>query len=273
MKRYVDRITFACVCLLVVAGVTVLVLPLVCTIVMSLESRSSIGRFPPPGLSLQWYARFFADQYFLSALWISLIAAVVSAAISSLLGTMAALGLARASFPGAAFLNGLFLAPIIVPGVVTGFSLLVFFATIGLESNLARIVLAHVLVTLPYTIRTSLAVISSIPPTLMDAAMSLGATEGQALRRVLLPLARTGIATGFIFAFAFSMDDVSVTIFLTSPRVYTLPVAMASNMKADLNLTIAAASVMLMGLAVIAILVLERLAGVSELMGRGIYRT
>ncbi|RJG40648.1 ABC transporter permease subunit [Mesorhizobium sp. DCY119] len=183
---------------------------------------------------------------------------------------MAALGLARATFPGAAFLNGLFLAPIIVPGVVTGFSLLVFFATIGLESSLARIVLAYVLVTLPYTIRTSLAVISSIPPTLMDAAMSPGATEAKALRRVLLPLARTGIATGFIFTF--SMDDVSATIFLTSPRVYTLPVAMASSMNSDLNLTIVAASVMLMGLAVIAIFVLERLASITELMCRGMYR-
>nr|WP_277425205.1 ABC transporter permease subunit [Pseudohalocynthiibacter aestuariivivens] len=150
--------------------------------------------------------------------------------------------------------------------------MLFFFSRIGVESSAIKIILAHVLITLPYTIRTNVASMAGIGETMVEASLSLGAREGQTLRRIVLPLGRTGIATGFIFAFAFSMDDIAVTIFLTSPTVYTLPAALIANMKANFDLTIAAASVFLAGVALLVIIILDRIVGVETVMGQGIYR-
>ena len=273
MKRMADRAVFIVVGAAMALTAAVLVLPLVYTIAMSFEPRPTIGPFPPETLSLQWYRKFFESPYFLGGLWTSLLVALISSVVSSTLGTFAAIGLSRATFPGARLLSALFLSPLVVPGVVLGFALVVFFSLTGLDSSFARIVLAHVLVTIPYTIRTSLAVVDGISATLTEAALSLGANERQALLRVVFPLARTGIATGFILAFAFSMDDISATIFLTDPKVYTLPVALASSIKSQFNLTIAAASIMLILLAIAFIVVLDRIVGIEAVLGKGIYRS
>ncbi|MGF7160786.1 putative spermidine/putrescine transport system permease protein [Rhodoligotrophos appendicifer] len=272
MKRVWDDIGFAILILALAVTATILIVPLIYAIAMSFEPRGFMGPFPPPGISLQWYERFFESPYYMRALGISLLVATVSASISALFGALAAVGISRGGFPGAQFLSVLFLSPLVVPGVVIGFSLLLFFSRTAVAGDLVKILIAHVLLTLPYTIRASLAAMAGINANIIDAALSLGATEGQALRKVILPLARTGIVTGFIFAFCFSLDDVAVTIFLTSPTVYTLPVALVSNMKSNFDLTIAAASIMLMLFALVVILVLDRVVGIEAVMGKGMYR-
>ena len=131
--------------------------------------------------------------------------------------------------------------------MVLGFALLVFLATIGLFDGFVRLVCGHVILITPYAIRATLASLAGLDPHLPEAAMSLGATERQAFWRVTFPLSRTGIIAGAIFGLAVSLDDVAVSMFLTDPETYTLPVALISNMRASFDLTIAAASLLIVG--------------------------
>ena len=133
-----------------------------------------------------------------------------------------------------------------VPPVVIGFALLLFLSQMGLFNGFARLLCGHIIITVPYTIRATLAGISGIDRSLTEAALILGANERRAFWDITLPLARTGIVSGAIFAFAVSMDDVAVSIMLTDAQTYTLPIALISSMRANFDLTIAAASLMLM---------------------------
>ena len=122
------------------------------------------------------------------------------------------------------------------------------------------------------SVRATLAGLVGIRPSFTEAALSLGANERQAFWKVTFPLARTGIVAGAVFAFAFSFDDVAVSLFLVDPGSVTLPVALVSMMRANFDLTIAAASVLLMGFTVVLIFVLDRVVGLDTVVGQGIYR-
>ncbi len=133
-----------------------------------------------------------------------------------------------------------------MPPVVIGFSLLLSLSQAGVINGFVRLLCGHVIITLPYTIRATLASLVGRDPALTEAALVLGATERRRSGASRCRLIRTGIITGAIFAFAVSLDDVAVSTFLTDPTTYTLPVALVSAMRANFDLTIAAAAVMLM---------------------------
>ncbi|MET4751148.1 ABC transporter permease [Bradyrhizobium sp. RT11b] len=271
MKRLVDHAILALTALTVIAACAVIVLPLLYTILTSFDARRFIGAMPPPALSLQWYISFFNSQIFMDALRASLVVCFVAGVLATILGTLAALGLARLTGGSALAAGGLFSSPQLIPHVVLGFALLLVFARIGIDNAYARLVLAHTVITMPFVVRTVLASLYGIRPALSEAAMSLGATSGQVLKEITLPLAKTGIAVGFIFAVAFSLDDVSVAVFLTDPDVTTLPVALASSMKASFDPTIAAAAVVMVGIAAAIVATLEWLVGLDHLIGQGLY--
>jgi len=178
----------------------------------------------------------------------------------------------RTYFPGRSLIVSLFMAPLVIPGVVIGFALLLFLSKIGIYDGFWRLMAGHILVAMPYTFRTTLVGLASIPRSYAEAAMSLGANERQVFWTVTLPLAKTGITAGAIFAFAFSLDDASLSMFLSDPKSYTLPVAMLSMMRADFNLTIAAAAVVLLALTVIIIILLDLTVGLERVLGQGLYR-
>jgi putative spermidine/putrescine transport system permease protein len=273
MKRLTDNILGLLVICVAVATVTFLVVPLVMATAMSFDSREFLGRFPPPGLSVQWYVGFFSDAYYLHGLQVSFVLAIIATVLSTGIGVAAAFVLDRYTFPGKEALSAFFLSPLIVPHVVIGFSLLLFFSIIGVFDGLYRLIGGHVIITVPYVIRTTLASLVGIQKTLTEAAMSLGATESRAFWKVTVPLSKTGIAAGAVFAFAFSMDDVSVSLFLTDPRSYTLPVAMVNMMRSQFDLRIAAAAVCLIVLTIAVIWVLDRIAGLDKVIGQGVYRS
>jgi putative spermidine/putrescine transport system permease protein len=176
------------------------------------------------------------------------------------------------SFAGREVLTSLFLSPLVVPPVVTGLALLLFLAHMGLINGFGRLLCGHIIITIPYTIRTTLAGLAGIDRSLTEAALTLGATERHAFWEITFPLARTGIVSGAIFALAVSLDDVSVSIMLTDANTYTLPIALVSSMRANFDLSIAAASVMLMLLTVVLILILERAVGLNRAIGQGVFR-
>ncbi|MBY3156593.1 ABC transporter permease [Rhizobium laguerreae] len=254
-------------------GLAFLAIPLVITCVMAFDARTYLGPMPPPALSLHWFERLVSQADILASLRTSLILAVLTTVLSVTIGTAAAVGLARGNFPGKAALTSAFLSPLIVPPVVIGFGLLLFLSKAGITNGMARLLLGHVIVTLPYCIRTSLASLLGSDQRLTEAAMVLGATERQAFWTITLPLMRTGVVTGAIFAFAISMDDVSISLFLSDPSATTLPVRLVSNMRAAFDLTIAAAAVVLIAVTALLIVVLDRVVGFDTVVGQGLFRS
>jgi putative spermidine/putrescine transport system permease protein len=260
---------------LVMIGVIVcfLLTPIIVTVVMAFDARAYLGPLPPPALSLRWFAQFFSDDYFLRGLSTSVQLAVLSVTISLCVGVTTAFAVERASFAGKEVLISLFLSPLLVPPVVTGFALLLFLSHLGLINGFARLLCGHIIITVPYTIRATLAGLAGIDRSLTEAALILGATERRAFWDVTLPLARTSIVSGAIFAFAVSMDDVAVSIMLTDANTFTLPVALISSMRANFDLSIAAASVMLMLVTLALIVILEKFVGLNRVIGQGVFRS
>jgi len=257
----------------IVLSVGLLLLPLLLTLSMSFDARDYLGTFPPPEFSTHWYARFFSDPYLLKGLKTSLQLATVTAIVSTALGLSAAVALDRLPRRFAQPLMVMFLSPLIVPGVVTGFALLIFFARTGVDNTFLRLLAGHILITFPYAIRTVLAALAGIQRSLPEVAQSLGASPFKAFWTVTFPLARTGVAAGAIFAFVFSIDDVAVSIFLSDPDRYTLPVALVSMLHANFDLTIAAVAVLLMGASIALMLLLDWIVGLDRVVGAGYYRT
>ncbi|EJC81632.1 ABC-type spermidine/putrescine transport system, permease component II [Rhizobium leguminosarum bv. trifolii WSM2297] len=268
-----DRIAVSLAYGVIGLGLAFLAIPLVITCLMAFDARTYLGPLPPPALSLHWFERLVSQADILASLRTSLILAVLTTVLSVTIGTAAAVGLARGNFPGKATLTSAFLSPLIVPPVVIGFGLLLFLSKAGITNGMARLLLGHVIVTLPYCIRTSLASLLGSDRRLTEAAMVLGATERQAFWTITLPLMRTGVVTGAIFAFAISIDDVSISLFLSDPSATTLPVTLVSNMRAAFDLTIAAAAVVLIAVTALLIVVLDRVVGFDTVVGQGLFRS
>jgi len=273
MNRAIDNFGTIFSIINIILALSFLLFPIVVSIIMSFDGRSYLGLFPPPEYSLRWYKNFFSDTYYLQGLKTSLIIAVIATVVSTTIGVSAAIGLDRYQGRGKQVLESLFLSPLVVPAVVIGFAILMFFATMGIFHGFTRLLAGHLIITFPYTVRTTLAGLVGIRKSLTEAAMNLGATERQAFWDITFPLARTGIVAGSVFAFAFSMDDVAVSFFLTSPDTYTLPVAMISMMRTNFDLTIAAAAVILMIFTFCLILILDWVIGLDKLIGKGVYRS
>lgn len=271
--RIADSIGRALVLAIIGLALLFLVMPLAVTTLMAFDARGYLGPMPPPDLSLRWFARLLSQDALAAGLRTSLELAVLAAALSASIGSAAAIALDRIGFPGQGLLTSMFLSPLVVPPVVIGFALLLALSQAGVDSGFFRLLCGHVIITLPYTIRATLGSLVGRDHSLTEAALVLGATERQAFRSVTLPLIRTGIVTGAIFAFAVSLDDVAVSTFLTDPTTYTLPVALVSAMRASFDLTIAAAAVMLMALTALLILILDRAVGFDRLIGEGLFRT
>jgi putative spermidine/putrescine transport system permease protein len=273
MKRLGDDLGRALALVAVLLTVAYLVVPVAMTLMLSFDARSFLGPFPPPRLSWRWYEKLFGDRHYLVGLQNSLMMGVTAALSSVVAGVPAAVALDRYSFPGKAALAAFFLSPLVIPGVVIGFSLLMFLATLGIYDGVTRLLLGHMLIGVPYTIRTTLAALVGIRPSLTEAALTLGANERQAFFDVTFPLAKTGIVAGAIFAFAFSFDDVSMSVFLSDTHTYTLPIALISGMRANFDLTTAAAAVLLVGFTIGLVLLLDRAVGIDRVFGVGVYRS
>ena len=273
MKRFLDDASFVMVLVAVAAAIFYIVVPLLVALSMSFDSRSYLGPFPPPGLSLQYYERFFTTELFVRGLGNSLLLATLATVITGIAGTLAAIVISEYEFPGKNLLSALFLSPLMVPAVVVGFGLLMFItAFLGLHNGFARLLAGHVIITMPYMIRTTVAGLTGISPSLREAAFALGANERQAFWDITFPLAKTGIVAGCIFAFATSLDDVAVSLFLYDPDSMTLPVALLTYMRSKFDLSVAAAAVFLAGITAVLVFVLDRWVGLDKVMGQGIYR-
>jgi putative spermidine/putrescine transport system permease protein len=220
--------------------------------------------FPPQGLTLRWYANFFETRELAESLWTSLHLAAWTTGISTVLGTMAALALVRYRYPGREALRTALMAPIVMPRLVLGIAFLMFLARTVLSGRFGGLLLAHVVVALPYVVRTVGASLAGLDRALEEAAMSLGAPPLTTFRTVTLPLLRPGILAGAIFAFVTSFDELVASLFLTGPRLTTLPVQIYTYLEYTSDPTIAAISVILVVFTAAVVLVTERIVGFSR---------
>lgn len=236
-----------------------LALPILIVVPMSFSSAESL-RFPPPGLSLQWYVSFFSDPQWLQAGLNSLVIGVSSSTISLVLGTLAAYGLVRGDFRGRSGLESNFIAPIILPPIVVAVALYIFFARIGILGNYLALIAAHVVLTTPYVVLLMSLAIRAFDIRIEQVALTLGASRVQMLLRVLLPNLLPNAAAAWLFAFVISFDEVVITLFVSGTHL-TIPKVMFNQLILQINPTITAIATLLIGLSVVAVAVVARLTG------------
>jgi putative spermidine/putrescine transport system permease protein len=231
---------------LVFTGLSVafLLAPLLVVVPMSFND-SSFFSFPPTRLSLRWYREFFSSRDWVSATMTSAQVGLLVAAASTVLGTLAALGLTRGRFPGRALVRSFVLSPLITPVVVVAVALYYMFAHLRLNGTLTGLVIGHTLLAVPYVVIVIAASLEMFDVTLERAAMGLGAGPVITFWRVTLPLIRSGVIIGALFAFLTSFDEVVIAIFVSGPTTMTLPRKMWDGIRYEINPTIAAASSLL----------------------------
>lgn len=262
-RRRVDLLAWA-LGLFVVLFMIFLLLPIAAVVVVSFSSASYIA-FPMPGLSLQWYWRILEYRPFVDALIVSIQLALSSAACAILLGVPATLWVARSRSRAAAAVGNLLLAPISIPAIVLGFSLLYLLSAMGFGISFTALLISHTVVSIPYICRTVLAVYRALPPDFEEAAAVLGATRWQTFRYTTLPLIRPGIFAGSLFAVLISLDNLPLSFFFGTASTNTLPVVMLSYMQSQFDPSIAAISTVQMLIAVGTLLLLNAVYGVDKL--------
>ncbi len=248
-----------------ILGLTFLLAPLGVVAVFALNPTPFI-QFPPVGVTTRWFEKFFASPDFMNALRLSLQVAAMVVVLASTIGASAALAIARGRLPGAQFLTALFLAPLMLPAILTGLALFQVLMALGIGRPLWALVVGHTLVAIPYVIRTTLAVLADFDRRIEEAAASLGASPGRVFFEVTLPIIRPGVIAGGIFAFIVSFDQFPISLFLVAPNRETLPIVMFNFMKFDLDGTIAAASMVSILLALGVVLLIARLVGLRATM-------
>lgn len=207
--------------------------------------------FPPKAFGTVLFQRFFTEPGWVAATLVSLRVGAITTIVSLLVGVPAAYGLVRGRFPGRKLLALFLLSPIMVPGVVIALALYLYFAKIGLHDGDVRLILGHSVATLPFVIVTASAGLRQVDPALETAATIMGASRITIFRRITLPLIRTSVVAGGLFAFLISFDEVVISWFVARADTTTLPVKMFSSIQFEVSAILAAISAMLTGLSVV----------------------
>ena len=226
-------------------------------------SDTSFLAFPPQGLTLHWFANIWEISAFRRTIITSMQIALLGTALALLIGIPAAYALNRYRIQLPGWLSTPFVLPILVPEIVIGFSLLrsvnvgagvpVFFA----------LLIGHTLLVLPYVVRVISASLASFDFSIEEAAISLGSRPVKTFFTIVLPNVRSGMIAAFILSFITSINDVSVSLFLTGPGVSTLPIQILAHVEQFFDPTIASVSVLLMGLTIIVMIIVERTLGLT----------
>jgi putative spermidine/putrescine transport system permease protein len=245
--RAIDK--WACAYFLVLCCVCIYMLAPLVLIIVNSFNPSTNGEFPPIGLTLHWYRNaLFNVPSFMSGLVNSLIVACISSAMSIVLGTLAAYGLTRFEFPGREMLRTVLLLPMVIPTIVLGAALFLFFVRISIYGSLAGLILGHALLALPFVVTLVSANLLLFGRDYEEAAMDLGAGSFRSFMHVTLPGIREGLVVAALLAFVTSFDQVDLSVFLANPHMTTLPIAMFVYSENFQDPTLAAMSALLLGL-------------------------
>jgi len=241
------------------ALVYALILAPIAIVVALAFSADNFILFPPSGYSLRWFRALSTHGPLLSALWLSVQIASVVTLLSLVIGVPAALALAKGRFSGRDALTNFFLAPLLLPTLITGLALLLFFTPLRLTATLPGLVLGHMTVTVPFVIRMMTTAFSTLPDDIEAAAATLGAKPWRVVRRVTLPLVTPGLI---------ACAETVISLFLSGPRAATLPVEMVRYVEGRTDPLIAALSVVLIVATLIVVVIVERLVGIARAVGK-----
>jgi putative spermidine/putrescine transport system permease protein len=255
--------------LLLVVGCAAVFLPLVLTLYLSLFDEQMIV-FPPHGYTLAWYGQIAGK--FGASIWTSLRIALAAVALSLLIGVPAGIGLSRYRFLGRDALGTFLLSPLTIPGIAIGLAIYVLAVWIeertGVElaGSIRLLIMAHVLITMPWVVRLCLASLTNHERTTEEAAASLGANPLMVLLRVTLPAMRPGIMAAALFAFIVSFENLEINLFLVAPGLTTLPVAVLQYLQYHIDPLVAAVAVAQMVVVGAALMVLDRFVRLGQVL-------
>ena len=213
--------------------------------------------FSPDGYSLRWYRNFLSDPSWMASIRSSFIIAPLATIIATVLGTLAALGLARAQMPYRRLITSILILPMVVPLIITATALFFFFSAVHLVNTYPGLILAHAILGVPFVVMTVTDTLSGFDQQLVRAAQSLGASPARAFFKITMPLVAPGIISGALFAFMTSLDEVVIVMFVAGPGQRTLPLQMWTNLRYTIDPTILAVATLIVALSVVMLLALE----------------
>lgn len=235
-----------------VLGFAFLYVPILLLVVFSFNESRLVTVWG--GFSTKWYAALLQNRAILDAAWITLRVGLVSATAATILGTLAAIVLVRRNrFPGRTLFAGMVYAPLVMPEVITGLSLLLFFVAIGMPRGFWTVTLAHTSFTMCFVAVVVQSRLASFDASLEEAALDLGAPPFRAFMLVTLPIIFPAVAAGWMLAFTLSIDDLVIANFTTGPGATTLPMRIYSQVRLGVTPEINAISTIMIGLVAIAV--------------------
>jgi len=258
-----ERIGRAFLTMFSVIAVIYFLLPLVIIIGTSFTTTAFL-RFPPEGFTLSWYTKFLNDPSYLQSMGLSALLAGSATATAAVLGVPVALVLLRGEVPAARAIGALFLSPLILPPIVVGAALLQFATAVGIARTFWALFFGHVVLIIPYIVRTTLAALARFNLSLEEAAQDLGASAPETFFLVTLPLIKPGIIAGALFAFIISWINVEISIFNTTASLMPIPVKLFNYIQYNVDPMIAAVSATTIYIAVIVVILIDRVIGIER---------
>lgn len=234
-------------------GFVFLYVPMLILVIYSFNASKLVTVWA--GFSTKWYGELLSNEAFLDAAWVTLRVAVISSTIATILGTMAAYVLVRGGrFLGRTLFSGMIYAPLVMPEVITGLSLLLLFIGIGLDRGVLTIVLAHTTFSMCFVSVVVSSRLVSFDRSLEEAALDLGASPWDAFRLVTLPIIAPAVISGWLLAFTLSLDDLVIASFTSGPSATTLPMKIWSSVRLGVSPEINALSTILIGMVTVGVI-------------------
>jgi putative spermidine/putrescine transport system permease protein len=246
-----------------IIAVIYFLLPLVIIVGTSFTTTAFL-RFPPEGFTLAWYAKFLNDPSYLQSMALSALLAASATATAAVLGVPVALVLLRGEVPAGQAIGALFLSPLILPPIVIGAALLQFATAVGIARTFWALFFGHVVLIIPYIVRTTLATLARFNLSLEEAALDLGASAPETFFLVTLPLIKPGIIAGALFAFIISWINVEISIFNTTASLMPIPVKLFNYIQYNVDPMIAAVSATTIYMAMIGVILIDRVIGIER---------
>ncbi len=238
----------------VALGFAFLYLPIVLLVVFSFNESRLVTVWA--GFSTKWYVALFNNQGLMDAAWVTIRVALLSATVATVLGTMAALSLVRFTrFRGRMLFSGMVYAPLVMPEVITGLSLLLLFVAIGFDRGFWTVTLAHITLTMCFVAVVVQSRLLSFDRSVEEAALDLGATPLRTFFEVTLPIIAPAVFSGWVLAFTLSLDDLVIASFTSGPGATTLPMKIYSQVRLGVTPEINAACTLLIALVTVGVII------------------
>lgn len=234
-------------------GFAFLYVPMIILVIFSFNESKLVTVWA--GFSTKWYGELMQNEAFLNAAWVTIKVAVISSTIATVLGTMAAYVLVRSGrFMGRTLFSGMIYAPLVMPEVITGLSLLLLFIGIGLDRGVLTIVLAHTTFSMCYVSVVVSSRLVTFDRSLEEAALDLGCSPAEAFRLVTLPIIAPAVISGWLLAFTLSLDDLVIASFTSGPAATTLPIKIYSAVRLGVSPEINALSTIMIAIVTIGVI-------------------